>query len=309
VTSSSSCRIRALQQRSASEINRWSEDRNIRWMFGVSLILRPGRVREPRRNTCARRKLMAVDWNTRGSTLEPSWGDALGRAARAAGPPLLFGLRLWASVCLALYVAFWLEIDNASWAGTSAALVCQLHLGASLRKGRFRMIGTLAGAAAIVQVTAMFAQNRAGFLIGLAVWGGACAFVATLLRNFAAYAAALAGYTAAIIAGDELGATGGPNGEAFTLAITRTSEIGIGIVCAGIVRSPRAVRAGIAVPSPHDRAEASARPVCRRGSGLGYRTIAARSRRRGEPCGSVSRKHRVPRAVSWPSSGRRARHH
>jgi hypothetical protein len=66
----------------------------------------------------------------------------LGDAARAAGPPLLFELRLWASVCLALYVAFWLELDNASWAGTSAALVCQPLLGASLRKGWFRMIGT-----------------------------------------------------------------------------------------------------------------------------------------------------------------------
>jgi hypothetical protein len=28
------------------------------------------------------------------------------------GPPLLFGLRLWASVSLALYVAFWLELDE-----------------------------------------------------------------------------------------------------------------------------------------------------------------------------------------------------
>jgi hypothetical protein len=27
---------------------------------------------------------------------------------------LLFGLRVWASVCLALYVAFWLELDDAS---------------------------------------------------------------------------------------------------------------------------------------------------------------------------------------------------
>jgi hypothetical protein len=121
-----------------------------------------GSVREPRRNTCARRRLMAVDWNTSGSALEPGWGDVLGRAARAAGPPLLFDLRLWASVCLALYVAFSLELDNASWAGTSAALVCQPHLGASLRKGWFRMIGTLAGAVAIVQLTAMFPQNRAG---------------------------------------------------------------------------------------------------------------------------------------------------
>ena len=32
---------------------------------------------------------------------------------RVAGPALLYGLRLWASVCLALYVAFWLELDNA----------------------------------------------------------------------------------------------------------------------------------------------------------------------------------------------------
>jgi len=32
---------------------------------------------------------------------------------RAAGLALLFGLRLWASVCLALYVAFWLQLDEA----------------------------------------------------------------------------------------------------------------------------------------------------------------------------------------------------
>ena len=162
-------------------------------------------------------------------------GAALVAAARAGGPALLFGVRLWASVCLALYVAYWLELDNAYWAGTSAAIVCQPHLGASTRKAWFRMIGTLVGAVVIVVLTACFPQNRFGFLVCLALWGGICALVATLLRNFAAYAAALAGYTAAIIASDQLGATGGPNGEAFTLAITRVSEIWIGIVCAGIV--------------------------------------------------------------------------
>jgi uncharacterized membrane protein YccC len=134
-----------------------------------------------------------------------------------------------------LYVAFWLELDNAFWAGTSAALVCQPHLGASLRKGWFRMVGTLVGAVAIVVLTASFPQNRTAFLLSLALWGGLCALASTLLRNFAAYAAALAGFTAAIIAGDELGAVGGANGQAFTLAIARVSEIWIGIVCAGIV--------------------------------------------------------------------------
>src|SRR6266478_7050405 len=169
-----------------------------------------------------------------GSPVAPD-AARLTAALRAVGQPLLFGLRLWVSVCLALYVAFWLELDNAYWAGTSAAIVCQPHLGASLRKGWFRMIGTVIGAVAIVVLTACFPQDRGPFLIALALWGAGCALVATLLRNFATYAAALAGYTAAIIARDQLGATGGPNGQAFMLAITRVSEIWIGIACAGIV--------------------------------------------------------------------------
>ncbi len=154
---------------------------------------------------------------------------------RSVGPALLFGLRVWAAVSLALYVAFWLELDNAYWAGTSAAIVCQPSLGASLRKASFRMIGTAVGAVAIVILTACFPQSRIGFLMGLAVWGAACGFVATILRNFASYGAALAGFTAVVIASDLLGATGGVNGEVFTLAVTRVSEICIGIICAGIV--------------------------------------------------------------------------
>ena len=172
----------------------------------------------------------------RGRSTPARLSAALTNAARAIGPPLLFGLRLWASVCLALYVAFWLELDDPSWAGTTAAIVCQPHLGASLRKGWYRMIGTLIGAVVIVVLTACFPQDRALFLAALALWGAACALVATLLHNFASYAAALAGYTAVIIAADELGATGGPNAnEVFLLAVYRASEICIGIVSAGIV--------------------------------------------------------------------------
>src|SRR5215813_5151999 len=173
-----------------------------------------------------------------GEQRQSSWIVDAGRVAdalKAAGPPLLFGLRLWGSVCLALYVAFWLELDNAYWAGTSAAIVCQPHLGASLRKGWYRLIGTVIGAVAAVVLTACFPQDRAPFLVGLALWAAGCAFVSTLLKNFAAYSAALAGYTVAIIASDQLGATGGPNGQAFILAVYRASEICIGIVSAGVV--------------------------------------------------------------------------
>src|SRR5947209_5879214 len=173
------------------------------------------------------------------SAAQPSpierWVDYASGVFRASGPPLLFGLRLWASVCLALYIAFWLELPNAQWAGTSAAIVCQPHLGASLRKGWYRLIGTVIGAVAIVVMTACFPQDRAAFLVSLALWGAGCALVSTLLSNFASYAAALARYTAAIVASDQLGAVGGLNGQAFMLAVFRASEVCIGIVCAGIV--------------------------------------------------------------------------
>jgi uncharacterized membrane protein YccC len=104
----------------------------------------------------------------RGEEVLTRLSAALANAARAAGPPLLFGLRLWASVCLALYVAFWLELDNPFWAGATAAIVCQPQLGASLRKEWYRMIGTFVGAVVIVVLTAWFPQAPAPFLVALA---------------------------------------------------------------------------------------------------------------------------------------------
>ena len=97
------------------------------------------------------------------------------------------------------------------------------------------MIGAIVGAVMIVVLNPCFPQDHIAFVTLLALWLALCAFAATLMRNFASYSAALAGYTAAIIAADTLCATGGPDGQVFMLAVTRASEICIGIVCAGIV--------------------------------------------------------------------------
>jgi uncharacterized membrane protein YccC len=160
---------------------------------------------------------------------------SLGETLRVDMPAILFGLRMWASVCLALWVAFVLELSEPSWAATTAALVCQPVLGASLRKASFRMIGTVVGAVAIVVIAAYSRQDRVDFLLSLALWCAGCAFVATLLRNFAAYAAALAGFTAAILAIDVLGPVGITQGIVVIFAIHRSVEICVGIVSAGVV--------------------------------------------------------------------------
>jgi uncharacterized membrane protein YccC len=168
-------------------------------------------------------------------TLSKSGGAPLAEWLRDATPALLFALRLWASVCLTYYVTFALQLSDPTWAVTTAAIVCTPVLGASLRKSFFRMIGTVLGAIGIVFIAALARQDRTGFLVGLALWCAVSAFIATLLRNFAAYAAALAGYTAAILASDVLGPVGTTSGDVTFLAINRAIEICMGILCAGVV--------------------------------------------------------------------------
>ena len=155
------------------------------------------------------------------------FGDRVAKARSIS----LYGIRLATAVSLALFIAFYLQLDSPSWAGTSAAIVCQPIVGSSLQKGVFRMVGTAVGAIAAVLLTAVFPQDRAGFLFAMLVWASLCSFVSTLLRNFAAYAAMLAGYTLIIIASTSIPA---PE-QVFEIAVNRASEICIGIVCATLV--------------------------------------------------------------------------
>jgi uncharacterized membrane protein YccC len=161
-------------------------------------------------------------------------GDFTKRSAdklTPASPLILYGLRLSASVILALFVPYRLELDNGFWAGITAAAVCQPSLGSSLRKARVRAVGTFVGAAVILLLTSAFPQNRLGMLLGMALWIGVCGFFATILRHFASYGAALAGFTTAVIFGDVVNAPG----NTFITAATRTSEICVGIVSVAVV--------------------------------------------------------------------------
>lgn len=97
----------------------------------------------------------------------------------------------------------------------------------------FRLVGTIAGAALAIALVALFPQSRMGFFLSLAIWGGLCAFAATALRNFAAYAAMLAGITAAVVALDSIPA---PD-QVLNVAISRASTTAIGILVTTLVFS------------------------------------------------------------------------
>jgi len=62
---------------------------------------------------------------TSAASLRLSW--SLPEALATAGPPLLFALRLWASVCLALCFAFWLQLDKHSALFVLAPYILRIH--------------------------------------------------------------------------------------------------------------------------------------------------------------------------------------
>jgi uncharacterized membrane protein YccC len=131
---------------------------------------------------------------------------------------------------VALALAYALKLENPQWAMMTVYIVAQPVAGMALSKGFFRLVGTVVGALAALLLVRIGGGNAAAFLAALAVWIGLCTYVASMLRNPESYAAALAGYTAAIIS---MPAFGQPH-LAHELAIARASEIILGILCAGL---------------------------------------------------------------------------
>lgn len=164
-------------------------------------------------------------------TGRPSFA-ALRTALRDAWPALPpgalgFALRNTAASLLALYIAFRMNLDDPKWAASTVWIVAQGSRGMGLSKSQYRILGTAIGAAVALALTAGFAQTPELFLLALAGWIGLCAGVATFLRNFRAYAAVLAGYTAAIISMD---AASAPQ-HAFDIATARFLYVVVGILC------------------------------------------------------------------------------
>ncbi|MEO5758515.1 MAG: FUSC family protein [Mesorhizobium sp.] len=142
----------------------------------------------------------------------------------------IFALRTVSAGLIALLAAYALKLDHPQWAMMTVFIVAQPVAGMVLAKGFYRLLGTLAGGLAAVGITTVFGASPWVLVTALAIWIGLCTFVSSLLRNPEAYGAALAGYTAMIIA---LPAFGQPH-LVVDLAIARCAEIVLGIVCAGL---------------------------------------------------------------------------
>jgi hypothetical protein len=90
--------------------------------------------------------------------------DARGLAdrLRVSTSALLFGLRLWAGVCLALYLSFWLQLEAPQSAALTVAILAFPTNAQGLEKAGYRLAATIAGVAASFAVDGMSAQTDRG---------------------------------------------------------------------------------------------------------------------------------------------------
>ena len=132
---------------------------------------------------------------------------------------------------LALYIAYFVQLDSPYWEITTVLAVADPVRRALFSKSQWRILGTIVGAVAMVTLMAAFPQQPVLFMAGVAVWLGIFTFIASLLRVFRAYGAVLAGLTVSLIA---FGRIGQPETIIY-VAFARVSAVTIGVLSIALV--------------------------------------------------------------------------
>lgn len=144
-----------------------------------------------------------------------------------------YALRNSLAMCLSLWVAFDLNLDEPYWALTSAAVVSFPTVGGVISKSIGRVFGSLVGAAASMAIAGHCLNDPWLFTLFIAAWIGLCTYISNHYQNNVSYAFALAGYTAAIIAFSTVNVT--DTQQIFDIAQARVCEVITGILCGGLM--------------------------------------------------------------------------
>lgn len=188
------------------------------------------------------------------------------------GSSWAFAIRIWLAISLALYAGFWLELESASTAATTVAILSLPTRGQVLGKAIFLLIGTALGVTVSISLVGLFAQTEVLLLGAFAVWFGLCVYVVGLWDGYRAYAAALSGFTVAIVAVQQID---NPQ-HIFESGMARGAAITIGVISVAIVNDL------LAVPDQHPNLAAKLASLRQRATNyarcvLGGETVPATS--------------------------------
>src|SRR5712675_600992 len=156
------------------------------------------------------------------------------RPASIAGVPLsafAFALRIWAAMILALYAAFWLQLESASSAAVTVGVLALQTRGQVYQKAVYRVLATIVGVVASFVIAGLFPQSRILFVVGFAGWLGLCVYVGGLLDGNRAYSAVLSGYTVALVAVTQIDS---PQ-DIFSAGVNRGAAILVGIAAVALI--------------------------------------------------------------------------
>ncbi|MDF7657960.1 FUSC family protein [Erwiniaceae bacterium L1_54_6] len=152
---------------------------------------------------------------------------------KASGGQWRYALRNAIAMCLALTIAYALQLDEPYWAMTSAAVVSFPTVGGAISKSLGRIVGSLLGATAALLIAGHTLNEPWLFAFFMAGWLALCTWIANHYQNNVAYAFSLAGYTAAIIAFSSVNIT--DISDLWTITQARVCEVISGILCAGLM--------------------------------------------------------------------------
>lgn len=144
-----------------------------------------------------------------------------------------YALRNSMAMCLALGIAFLLDLDEPYWAMTSAAVVSFPTIGGVISKSIGRIFGSLLGALASMLIAGMCLNDPWLFTFFIAGWLAMCTYISNHYQNNVSYAFALAGYTAAIITFSLTDAT--DSMQVFDITQARVCEVVTGIICGAMM--------------------------------------------------------------------------
>ena len=159
---------------------------------------------------------------------------------------------------LALYVAFWMQLDGASSAAVTVGILALPTRGQAIQKAFYRLIATVISVSWHRSSSRGFStRSRTLFLVALAGWLAICVFAAGWLDGNRAYAAVLSGFTVAIVAVPNIDS---PQ-DTFSSGINRGAAVIIGILAVAVVSD--LFRAPDLLPGLRSRLDALHRDVKR----------------------------------------------
>ncbi|WP_220790436.1 FUSC family protein [Gluconacetobacter takamatsuzukensis] len=150
---------------------------------------------------------------------------------KTLSPTIAYSIRALLAVGLALFLAFFFQLQTPMSSVTTVLIVANPVVGAMVSKSFWRIFGTVIGATAAVLLMAAFPQSPMLYFMGLSVIIGIACCVSTLLRFYKAYAAVLAGYTIVLVS---ISTFADPD-RIFMAAMSRLSAVTVGIVSTAVV--------------------------------------------------------------------------